>query len=380
MHLRVFGQHGIAEELVALVVVVTLLARVGLVVLVADFQVFDVERLWVAVLGAQRTILSGHRSVGILQGVERLVNPRLYRVDGREAAMPDAHVDHIERFGPQVLCQLQVLMEADAIGRAVAPVDIPVARTLFHWTDGALPAERVVGALLTFDKATAREAEKLRVEVIEHGCQVRTHPVLAVVERGGHEAHHVEVKLALASGLKPQQGFRMVGIAGHRGLILGPLVGELLALKLRLGKLHASAAAADERFQLALELSLGPERQFVGAALYGGNAPVALIVESVTFTVEGHLQRLALSLVEQALVHEAQGRVALGLPVLGSLVVVLEAAVADELSIETTVGGVVDVFIEDAIEHGRHRLAFLGGIHVDRHLCRCAEGAQKQGG
>lgn len=53
---------------------------------------------------------------------------------------------------------------------------------------------------------------------------------------------------------------------------------------------------------------------------------------------------------------------------LRGLVVVFKAAVANELGVETSVGGMVDVFIEDTIQHGRDRLAFLRGIHVDRYL------------
>ena len=105
-HLGIAGKDGLAELLIALVVVVALLTGVGLVVLVAYLKIFQVEGLGVPVPGAQGAVFRCDGAVGILQGVQALVNPRLEAVAGRHAAMPYSHIDHIEGFCAQVLGQL----------------------------------------------------------------------------------------------------------------------------------------------------------------------------------------------------------------------------------------------------------------------------------
>ena len=90
-----------------------------------------------SVLCTQRAILTRHGAIGILQCVHRLINPRLYGVEWREATMPEAHVDDIERLGVQVLGELQVFVKTQSVGGAIAPVDIPVAFALLHGTGGS---------------------------------------------------------------------------------------------------------------------------------------------------------------------------------------------------------------------------------------------------
>ena len=138
-----------------------------------------------AVLGTQGTIFRGHIAVGILQGGQRLVNPRLQRVDGRLSTVPDAHVHHVERLGTEVLGHLQVLMEANAVGGAVAPVHVPVAGTFLDGADGAFPAEGILRRDLSLDEAAAGEAHELGMHLIEHLCQVGAPPGIVLVDENG---------------------------------------------------------------------------------------------------------------------------------------------------------------------------------------------------
>ena len=83
LHLREAGLDGIIEHTVAFGVVVALVAiilHVPVVVLITYFYIGDVEGLWVSVLSTHLAIMTGNRSVGILQGTQALVNPRLQAV------------------------------------------------------------------------------------------------------------------------------------------------------------------------------------------------------------------------------------------------------------------------------------------------------------
>ena len=187
MHIGIFLQHSIAEELETLVVVVALLTLVRLVVLVSDFQILDVIGLGMSVLGTQGAILTCHGAVGILQRIHRLVDPRLYGIKGSEAAMPDTHVDDIERLSAQVLSELEIFVKAQSVGGAIAPVDIPVAFALLHGTDGTFPTESIIRVLLPLDKTAAGEAQELRMKVVEHTGQLWTQAILPVAESGREE-------------------------------------------------------------------------------------------------------------------------------------------------------------------------------------------------
>ena len=95
--------------------------------------------------GTHSTIMSRHITIGILQGSQAFIYPRLDAVNRCHAAMPQTDVKNIQWFCPQVLSHLQILMESDAISRAIAPVDIPVSGTFLYRTDGAFPPECIVG-------------------------------------------------------------------------------------------------------------------------------------------------------------------------------------------------------------------------------------------
>ena len=279
LHLGVLGADGLVELVVTLVVVVALLAWVGLVVLVAHLQVFQAERLGVSVLGAHRTIFRCDGAVGILYGVETLVNPGLDAVVRRHAAVPQSDVHHEQRFGTQVLCQLQVLMVTQSVRGAVTPVHVPVALTLLDWSDGSFPTEGVVGTLLSLHEATSRETHELRVHLPKHVGEIGTHAVLSVLEGGREEADHVELHLSHAIEDESELRLRVVVVDGECGLILRPSFGFGRKTAHRaLGINTVAVLRAERRFQGPLVLQrLGPKRQAVTTSLHGVDAPVTLI-------------------------------------------------------------------------------------------------------
>ena len=395
-HLRILGADGLVELVVALVVVVALLSRVGLVVLVAHLQVFQAEGLGMTVLGTHGAILRRRGAVGILDGSEALVDPELDAVVGRHAAMPQTHVDHVEGLGTEVLGQLQIFMIAQSVGGAIAPVHVPVALTLLDGANGALPAEGIVGALLSLHEAASGEAHELRVHLPQHVGQVGAHAVGAVLECRGEEAHHVELEGTNAVEDEGELCLRVVAVALQGGFVLLPALAGGEACHHGFGIELAAVLRAESGLDGALILqAVGPEAEAIGAALHGVDAPVALVDQT-----DGHLWRGLDDQLKGVVLHAVQQRCLLrgldegggelrrcrsiGRPALhigGSTEAgaVLEGAVADELGIEATVGCVVNVFVENAVEHGAHLRASVLRIDVDAHLCLRGETATKHG-
>ena len=233
-----------------------------------------------AVPGSHSAIFRCDGAVGIFNGIHALINPRLDAVVGRHPAVPKANVYHIERFGSQVLSQLQVLVIAQSIGGAVTPVHVPMAFTLLYRSDGALPAEGVIRALLALHEAASWETHELWMHLPQHVGQVRPHAVLAVLEGGREEAHHIKLHLPHAVEDKGKLRLRVVAVGSKRCLILRPSLGlacgEIADHSLSI-KLRAVLRAECCLHGALIFQSLGPRRQPVAAALHGIDAPITLV-------------------------------------------------------------------------------------------------------
>ena len=355
MHLRIFRQYGILELLEALVVVVALSRRIRLVVLITNLQILDVVWFRMTVLGTQGTILGGNRTIGILQGIHALVNPRLDAVHRSYTAVPQTYVYYIERLGVQVFGKLQILIESHTVAGAVAPVHVLMSRTLLDRTDGLLPVECILRRLLSLYVATARETDELRMDVIEKLSQIRAQAIFAVLESRREEAYHVENDGTLAVGYEFKLCLGIVGIGCKFCCIFGPFL-AYLGIE-GCFSIHLVALGVGEAsLQSALVATLCPERELVGSALYGIDAPEALVDErgcGSRFGSNGKLESLALCLVEQTLVDELclDFCTFLGgsFPGRDVFVVILERAVADEFGIESAVSSMVDILEEDTI-------------------------------
>ena len=308
-----------------------------------------------SVLGTQRTILGGNGTVGILQSVQTLVNPGLDAVYGSHTAVPQTHVHHIEGFGVHVLSHLQVLVEAHAVAGAITPVHVLMTGTFLNGADGLLPVVGVLGRLLSLYKATAGETQELGMDIIEQLCQVGAQAVLAILEGGREEAHHVELNGTLAVCNECKLSLGIIGVGGELCGILGPFLSDLTAD----GSLCIYICAlgvGETSLQTAFVVTLCPERELVGSALHAVDTPETLIDErcrGIGSGGNGNLECLSLSFVEEVLTDELRADLGAvlsgGLPCGNLLVVVLEGAVADQFGIETAIGSMVDVLEEDAI-------------------------------
>ena len=130
-------------------------------------------------------ILGGNRTVGILQGIHALINPRLDAVYRSHTAVPQTYVYNIERLGIQVFGKLQILIESHTIAGTVAPVYVLMARTFLDRTDSLLPVESILRRFLSLYVATAREADELRMDVIEKLSQIRAQAFSRFLKVGG---------------------------------------------------------------------------------------------------------------------------------------------------------------------------------------------------
>ena len=107
-------------------------------------------------------------------------------------------------------------------------------------------------------------------------------------------------------------------------------------------------ALVSRAFNSALVATLCPERELVGSALYGIDAPEAFVDErgcGSRFGSNGKLESLALCLVEQTLVDELCLDFCTFLcgsfPGRDVLFIIFEGAVADEFGIETAIGSML---------------------------------------
>ena len=206
---------------------VALSRRIRLVVLITNLQIFDVVWLRMTILGTERTIFRGNRTVGILQGIHALVNPRLDAIHRSHAAVPQTNIHNIERLSVQILGKLQILIESHTVAGTVAPVYVLMARTFLDRTDSLLPVESILWRFLSFNVATAREADELRVDVIEKLSQVRAQAILAILESRREEAYYIENDGTLSVGYEFKLCLCIVGIGCEFSCIFSPLLANL---------------------------------------------------------------------------------------------------------------------------------------------------------
>ena len=300
VHLRIFCQYGILEFLEALVVMIALLARVWLVILITNLQVLDIVWLWMTILGTERTIFRGNRTIGILQGIHALVNPRLDAIYRSHTAVPQTNIHHIEWLGIQILSQLQILIKSHTVAGTVTPVHVLMSRTFLDRTDGLLPVESILRRFLSLYVATAREADELRMDIIEKLSQVRTQAVLAIFESRREKAYYIQNDGSLAISNEFKLSLCIVSVGGQLCCIFSPF---LAYLGIESGFcIHLVALCVDETsLQSALVVTFCPEREFVGSALNGIDAPETLVDDrscGSRFGSDGQLECLTLSFVE----------------------------------------------------------------------------------
>ncbi len=371
----------------------------GEVLLVADFQVGEVEGLGVAHLGALPAPFAGAGAVGELDEVQGVLDVPLQQrvvVDGLVlAAAGDQGGDDGQRHGADVLGEAEVLVVAEAVALVVAP-EVGVGGALLDRPYGVLP---LVGALALpagvravvlhgagVDQAAAGEAQKAGVQGLDLLGEVLAQAVrLVLVGVAGEEGHHVE------GGARRGGDGEAAAVAGAGG---GEVRGVLAPLPL-----GGHLAHRGERARGVLEgdgeggaaLGAGPDGEVVPRALLDADAGVVAGVGDGGTGGQGEVG--AVALVEAAVVVHDLGR-AVGGPggergvrgVVGGGV--LEGPVLHQLRVQAAVGGSVDVLVEDAVHGVVDRRAPGGRVDGDRvvggglRVCRGRQqgGCRQEGG
>ena len=122
-------------------------------------------------------------AIGILDGVERALDEGIDILHWDVIAMTETDVDNKQRSGTEILTQLQILIEAQAIGGPIAPVLVKMTGTLLYRTDGLLPLKGIVVGCLSLDIAATGETEECRLGIVKKLGKVRTETVSTTFPR-----------------------------------------------------------------------------------------------------------------------------------------------------------------------------------------------------
>ena len=333
-------------------------------VLVAYTYIFKVEGGGMAGIGAHLGPLRrGGVAVGPVNEVEQfldvgghlvhryaaLLSADTLGVGGRVLA-GHAGCQYGQRFGTDVLAELEVLIEAQSARLVVAP-DVEVGLAVLQRADGLVPVVYVLQSL-TVGHATAGESHELRFQVGNHLCQVAAQAVLAV-HKGllREERNHVDTHVGRLQRHDGQPGFGIATLGGEHGGIPCPSTGRRLQFTLG----QHSTILADELNHKVLLLTAAQyvHREVVLLTLLHGDAVPALVPEGVFRPQQGVVRIVLAERVLGGNLYGARrvpGRRCV--PFAAVLAVVFEVAVLDELSVEAAIGSIADVLEEDADEVG----------------------------
>ena len=155
--LWILGMNGIVELSVTTAVLSTSL---WLSVLVAHLNEFQSIWLRVTIGDTLTSPLGGLVSIGILDGIQGILNQGIHLFIRNGKTMSQTYIDHKHWGCAQVLAELEILIISQAIRRTILPVIVPVSWALLDRTDGFLPLEGIVVIILTFHIASTREAKE----------------------------------------------------------------------------------------------------------------------------------------------------------------------------------------------------------------------------
>ena len=372
----------------------------GVVFLVAEADVFEVEGRGVAHVGADLAPGAVDGAVGELDEVDDVPHPlvqigRPARLVGRLEAAAHGDRQDRQRGRADVLGELEILEVAKPVGLVIAPA-VGVAAAPFDGADGVLPAVRLVEAVAV-DDAAAGEAQGLGVQVGNGQGEILAQTVGTALEGvGRHQRDHVEAHAAARGGGDDEP--QLVGGARRR-----ERRGVTLPFLRRRGQGRLGDDLAVVRFQrdaqrpgLAAAAPAGEERGGVSGSVFDREAVVTgvgqarlrprLAVERQVDVVrvvrvqrpvgrDGGADLDAVGPDRRPRRHAVVGhRVGRGLHADRAERVVLERAVLHEFRVKPAVGGEVDVLEEDAVEGRGDWRPLARGVDGDRRRRRLTRG------
>ena len=186
-------------------------------VLVADADVFEIEWRGMSCLGSHlRPLACGRIAVGPLYHVENLLYISRHFVHRYSALLSAISVgvgsgvltrhtgsEHGQRFGTDVLAELEVFVESQSARLMIIPY-IAVGRAILKRSDGVFPPIYIIQSVAVAHAASG-ESHKLRLQVGNRLCEIGTQSVLPSLESLlWEQADHVHERGFLALSHKHQ--------------------------------------------------------------------------------------------------------------------------------------------------------------------------------
>ena len=195
-HLRVLCLDGVVELYITFGIVVALVAIIlwmEIVVFVANLNESQVEGLGVSVCRTLGAPFGRNIAITILNGIHRLIDIFLYLVVGDHPSVTYTHIYYEERFGTEILGQLQQFMESQSVAYVVVPVYVTVSWSFFDRTNGFLPFKAVGFTISVFSlyKASSGESYKGGVYCFQLLRQVDATAVGPIFIGRWEQANHI---------------------------------------------------------------------------------------------------------------------------------------------------------------------------------------------
>ena len=285
--------------------------------------------------------------------------------------MPHAHIDHEQRFRPQVLGELQHLMESETVRHPISPILVHVPGTFLDRADGVFPLKTVgfsVG-IMPFHVTTAGKTYERRLHGFQFFRQVDAATVVTAFVSRREKTYHVQYDRA-----------------GH-----GTLQGEPTVASLSRGRdfrrqlrpsradIHRHLSATQTPTALSLQLgcndtliirtSFYPKRQPISLPAHHMNAPETLVTHTVARAFEFQFERVPLCLIQHPVGNHGHTGIPHRPPFVRVRRIVLERTVVNQLGVKPTVAGMVDFLEKDAVMATTDGSSPLSGIDIQCNLC-----------
>ena len=194
-------------------------------ILTANLYIFQAKRGRVSMLSPKSTHCRVCRCIGISDRCQRLIYQLVHRRDifitGATALAGHTTVNHIDGLRMQIFAQLQILMIAHAVGRAISPY-IPEALSMSHITHRLSPG-REGSCRITLYETAAGETDKTGRQRVNQRHQIGAQPILAPLPALlREERDHINPEKLRRVGGEGQNRIRHVGSCRERMRITSP--------------------------------------------------------------------------------------------------------------------------------------------------------------
>ena len=315
--------------------------------------------------GAERAPLRRHGARRILYRIKRILHPFPHFVHWHRFVFlaeltGHAGVDAEDRYGAEILRELEIFVISHHVRGMVAPFEIPLRTALPAVADRVLPAVRPVERRVAFHPASAGEAEELRLQVGEHPRNVLPAPV-ALERMFGHERNVVDVEVASGRRAHHEARRRHIPHWTERQFVLLPFLRDVFDLGAGDAVLVRPFKRNRDR---PVDVTAQHERKLVVVGACGVDAEIPLVADAAAVAGRGEHAPPVLFAYRLRIVDADVRLQTERLPVLRAQTGV-ERTVTHHLGVERPVDGHADI-LEEYAPQSRGEVADLSG-RVDAH-------------